>query len=186
MFAVLGRLGTFVDGPGPSWAHSSGLCWRSWAALGINVGSLGRSWGLCWRSWAVLGRNMSKNMSTLKMCLFLERERDLPPRGAVLGLPWNLCWRSWAAPGIYVGDLGAILGCSWAYVAGLGPVLGLMLAVLGPLLAVLGRLGPKSGQGPGGETIWQAIRAEKWPEKGNTRTRRLRTRLRRPRCKFFS
>ena len=94
MFAVVGRLGVLVGGPGPSWSHSLVLCWRSWVALGTYVGGLGRSWGLCWRSWAVLGRKMSKNMTTLKMCLFLERERDLPPRGAVLGLPWTLCWRS--------------------------------------------------------------------------------------------
>ena len=46
--------------------RSCGLCWRSWAALGANVGGLGlllgsmlavlgRSWGLCWRSWVALG-----------------------------------------------------------------------------------------------------------------------------------
>ena len=90
------------------------------------------------------------------MCLFLKRERDLPPRGAVLGLPWTLCWRSWAAPGTYAAGLGALLGLccrSWAalgpYVEGLGPL-------LGPLLAVLGCLGPKSGPGPSGKAIWQA------------------------------
>ena len=104
------------------------------------------------------------------MCLFLERERDLPPRGAVLGLPWTLCWRSWAAPGTYAAGLGVLLGLccrSWAalgpYVEGLGPL-------LGPLLAVLGCLGPKSGQGPGGEAIWQAIRAEKSPEQLHIRS----------------
>ena len=41
MFAVLGRLGAFVGGPGPSWARSSGLCWRSGVALGAYVGGLG-------------------------------------------------------------------------------------------------------------------------------------------------
>ena len=83
--------------------------------------------------------------------------------------------RSWASLGPSVGGLGRllgpmlpVLGRSWAYVAGLGPLLGLMLKVLepllGPLLAVLRCLGPKSGQGPGGEAIWPAIRAEKSPE----------------------
>ena len=44
MFAALGRLGAFVGGPGPSWAHSSVLCWRSWDALGTYVGGPGASW----------------------------------------------------------------------------------------------------------------------------------------------
>ena len=80
-------------------------------------------------------------MTTLKMCLFLERERDLRPGGrsgaalgayvvglgplldpmlAVLCRSWGLCWRSWAALGAYVGGLGpllepmlAVLGRSW-------------------------------------------------------------------------
>ena len=160
--------------PGALWAvlgRSWGLSWRSWAALGAAAGGpgsllgpilavLGRSWALCWRSWAALGAyagglgpKNAKNMATLKMCLFLERERDLWPRGqsgaalgsclgglgpllgpmlAVLGRSWGLssrswglCWRSWAALGIYVGGLG-------------------------PLLAVLGGLGPKSGPNPSG------------------------------------
>ena len=49
---------------------------------------LGRSYGLCWRSWAALGAYVgglgpknAKNMATMKMCLFLERERDLRPGG---------------------------------------------------------------------------------------------------------
>ena len=54
-----------------------------------------------------------------------------------------------------------VWGRSWAYVGGLGPL-------LGPCSAVLGRLGPKSGQGPGGEAIWLAIRAEKLPEQLHT------------------
>jgi len=76
-----------------------GLYWRSWAALGAAVcgpgpllepmlSVLGRSWGLCWRSWAALGAYVvglgpknAKNMATLKICLFLERERDLQPGG---------------------------------------------------------------------------------------------------------
>ena len=64
LWAVLGRLGAFVGGPGPSWVRSWVLCWRSWAALGVYVGGLGPHvgglgayvgglggcWGLCWRS----------------------------------------------------------------------------------------------------------------------------------------
>ena len=49
---------------------------------------LGRSWDLCVRSWAALGAYVgglgpknAKNMATMKMCLFLERERDLRPGG---------------------------------------------------------------------------------------------------------
>ena len=63
-------LGAYVGGLGPL----LGLCWLSW--------------GLCWRSWAALGTYVgglgpknAKNMPTLKMCLFLERERDLRPGG---------------------------------------------------------------------------------------------------------
>ena len=119
MLAVLGR----------SWA----LCWRSWAAL--ELGGLGPLLGLCWRSWAALGAYVGglgpkngKNMATLKMCLFLERERDLWPRG-----------QSWGALGPYVGGLGPVLGLCWrswaalgAYVGGLGPLLAPKLAVLEP------------------------------------------------------
>ena len=74
MLAVLGR----------SW----GLCWRSWAALGLPLAVLGRSWGRSLRSWAALGAYVgglepknAKNIATLKMCLFLERERHLRPWG---------------------------------------------------------------------------------------------------------
>ena len=41
LWAVLGRLGAFGGGPGPSWVRSSVLCWRSWAALGAYVRGLG-------------------------------------------------------------------------------------------------------------------------------------------------
>ena len=41
LWAVLGRLGAFVGGPGPSWVRSWVLCWRSCAALGVYVGGLG-------------------------------------------------------------------------------------------------------------------------------------------------
>ena len=34
LWAVLGRLGAFVGGPGASWVRSSVLCWRSWLLLG--------------------------------------------------------------------------------------------------------------------------------------------------------
>ena len=55
LWAVLGRLGAFVGGPGPSWVcswvlcwRSGGLCWRSWAALGTSVGGPGQSWFALW------------------------------------------------------------------------------------------------------------------------------------------
>ena len=54
------------------------------------------------------------------MCLFLERERDLWPRG-----------QSGAALGAYVRDLGPQVG-------DLGPLLGPMLAVLAALGASVG------------------------------------------------
>ena len=41
VWAVLGRLGAFMGGPGPSWVRSSVLCWRSRAALGAHVRGLG-------------------------------------------------------------------------------------------------------------------------------------------------
>ena len=76
LWVLLGRLGVFVGGPGPSWVRSWVLCWRSWVALaayvrllGPHVGSLGPllalmsavlaalgpSVGRPGRSWAVLG-----------------------------------------------------------------------------------------------------------------------------------
>ena len=63
MLAVLGRSWGYVGGLGRSW----GLSWRSWVALGGYVGGL--------------GPKNAKNIATLKMCLFLERERDLRPGG---------------------------------------------------------------------------------------------------------
>ena len=48
--------------------------------------------------------------------LMVDREVDVPV-WVVLGRSCGLCWRSWAALGAYVG--------------GLGPLLGPMLAVLG-------------------------------------------------------
>ena len=121
-------VGREVDGPlcavqGRSWA----LCWRSWAALGMYVCSLGpllgpmlavleRSWALCWRSWAGLG-----------------------PMLAVLGRSWGLCWRSWDGLGPYVGGLVALPG---PMLAVLGRSWGLSWRswlLLGPMLAVLGR-----------------------------------------------
>ena len=74
MLAILGPLGANVGGLGP--------------LLGLMLAVLGRSWGLCWRSWVALGAYMgglgpknAKNMATLKICLFPERERDLQPGG---------------------------------------------------------------------------------------------------------
>ena len=107
-------------------------------------------------------------MTTLKMCLFLERERDLRPRGwswvalgtsvGGLGCSWAPCWRSWVALGAYVRGPGPSWGLCWRFRAVLGPLFGAMLAVLGrswdlcwwswpllgPLLAVLGRFGPEN------------------------------------------
>ena len=95
MLAVLGRCWALMGGLEPllgplcpvlgcSWS----LCCRSWAALGPYVAGLGPLLGLCWRSWAALGAYVgglgpknAKNMATMKMCLFLERERDLRPGG---------------------------------------------------------------------------------------------------------
>ena len=54
LWAVLGRLGAFVGGHGPSWVGSSVLCWRSWDALGTYVGGPGASWA----------GKMLKNMTT--------------------------------------------------------------------------------------------------------------------------
>ena len=95
----LGPLGPYVAGLGPL----LGLCWRSWAALGAYVGG-------------IEPKNV-KNMATLKMCLVLERERDLSPRGqsgaalgsclGSLGPLLGSCWRSWAALGANLRDLGA-------------------------------------------------------------------------------
>ena len=144
----------------------TGLSGWSWAALGAYVGDLpvtlgplwtvlGRSHGLCWRSWAALGAYVggrgpknAKNMATMKMCLFLERERDLGPggrSGGALGAYvgdlkplLGLYWRSWAAlgaavcgPGPLLEPMLAVLGRSWAYVGDLRTLLGPMLAVWG-------------------------------------------------------
>ena len=120
-----------------------------------------------------LGPKNVKNMATLRMCLFLERERDLWPRGqsgaalgaclgglgpllepvlAVLGRSWVLCWRSWAALGAYVGGLGLLLGLcgrswclSWRSWAALGAYVGGLGPLLGCMLALLGGLGLLEG-----------------------------------------
>ena len=132
----------------------NGLEWigTDWNGMAWNGWGLGRSWGVCWRSWAVLGRKISKNMTNLKLSLFLEREeRDLRPWGAVLGRSWGLCGWSWPL----VGPMLAILGRSWG-------LCWRSWAVLGPLLAVLGRLVPKSGPNPSGK-------AENWAGAGPLR-----------------
>ena len=114
MLAILGPLGTYVGGLGP--------------LLGLMLAVLSRSWGLCWRSWVALGAYMgglgpenAKNMATLKMCLFPQRERDLRPGG-----------RSSVALG--------------ADVVGLGPLLGPMLAVLARSWGLCGRSGAEKCQ----------------------------------------
>ena len=50
-----------------------------------------------------LGPKTVKSIATLKMCLFLELERDLQPEG-----------RPGAALGAYVAGLGALLECMLA------------------------------------------------------------------------
>ena len=88
LLGVLGRLGSalgcYVGGLGP-------LLGSMLAVLGLMLAVLGCSGSLSWRSWrllgpplAVLGRLALKkvdDMTTLKMCLFLERECDLRPGG---------------------------------------------------------------------------------------------------------
>ena len=96
------------------------------------------------------------------------------PQWVVLGRSRGL-WvvlGSLASPGTSVGGLGqvfvpllAVLGAlgAFAYVGGLGPLLGLCgrsWPLLGPLFAVLGRLGPKSGPAPTGRRSWQGARHE--------------------------
>ena len=87
----LGVLGPMLAILSCSWASTGG----PGPLLGPLCVVLGRSWSLCWRSWAVPGlyaRDLgqllgtkrlqnAKNMATLKMCLFPERERDLRPQG---------------------------------------------------------------------------------------------------------
>ena len=86
LWAVLGRLGVFVGGSGPSWIRSWVLCWRSWAALEACVGGLGRSRGLCWRSCAALGAYVGGLGSLLG-----------PMLAIILGRSRDLCWRSLGA-----------------------------------------------------------------------------------------
>ena len=111
--AVLGRswglcgrswaaLGAYVGGLG----LLLGLCGPSGSLLGPILGILGRSWGLLGAYvggpgpllgllLAVLSRLGPKNVEEhdyFKTCLFLERERDLRPRRAVLGRSWTFCW----------------------------------------------------------------------------------------------
>ena len=161
-------------------ARSRGLCWRSWAALGASVPVPGPSWGLCWQSCAVLRRASElcwwswgalgacvgglglrnvRYMAKLKMCVFLKRERDLRPRGAVMGRSRDLCWRSWAALGAYVGGLGplsvpmwAVLGCSWGLSWRSGAAVGASVVSLGTLSGLSRRswsgIRPESGPNP--------------------------------------
>ena len=48
-------------------------------ALGVYVGGLGSLLGPLLAVLGRLGPKNAKNIATLKMCLFLERERDLRP-----------------------------------------------------------------------------------------------------------
>ena len=157
--AVLGALGVSTGVLGCTWAALGAyvgdlgpllvLCSRSWAALGAAVcgpgpllepmlAVLGSSWVLSWRSCAALGAYVgalgpknAKNMPTLKMCLFLERERDLQPGG-----------RSWAALGAYVGGLGSLLE----------PMLAVLFAILASVGS--GSAAVRRRDGPAGPEGW--------------------------------
>ena len=107
-WAVLGPLRALLGCSwalsGRSWLHLGGswglvgdhgallgFSWRSWAALGTYLGGLGPLLGpifaVCSRSWSLCGRSgakKSKDIATLKTCLFLERERDVR-----LGRSWG-------------------------------------------------------------------------------------------------
>ena len=100
---------SFVGGPG----RSRGLCWRSCATLEAYVGGLGPLLGPLWAmlgcSWGLRGRSWQLSGPLL----------------AFLCCSWGLCWRSCGALGAYVGGLGPLLG---------------------PMLAVLGRLEPKNAK----------------------------------------
>ena len=134
LWAVLGRLGAFVGGPRLSWVRSWVPCWRSWAALGVNVGrswaACWRSWGVCWRSWrilrpllAVLRRHALKKVEErdhLENLLISRVGARSAAWRAVLSRSWGLCWRSWGALGAYVGDLGPLLESKLAVWACLG------------------------------------------------------------------
>ena len=61
LWAILGRLGIFVDGPGLSWVCSWVLCWRSGAyvrGLGPQVGGLGPLLGPMLAVLAALGASV--------------------------------------------------------------------------------------------------------------------------------
>ena len=98
-------------------------------------------------------------MATLKTILLLKQEHDLRPSG----------W-SWAALGLSVGGLGALLGPMLPVLGRPQGLCARFCPFFGRLLAVLDRLGPTSGQGLGGEAIWQGIRAEKSPEQLHIRS----------------
>ena len=168
MLATLGRSWVSHGCPGPLLGklcailgRSWNLSWRSWAALGAYLcgdGPLlgptfadrGRSWSLCGRS----GAKTSKDIATLKTCLFLRQERDvrlggrswgalrayvdglgllLGPLLAVLGRSWGPCGQSGAAHGTYVGGLGSLLGPMWT---------------------VLKTISAKSSPNPNGKATW--------------------------------
>ena len=85
LLAVLGHLGSalgcYVGGLGP-------LLGSMLAVLGLMLAVLGRMLAVLAALEASVGgpetscaEKKSKNMTTLKMCLFLERERDLRPGG---------------------------------------------------------------------------------------------------------
>ena len=158
MFCLCIFSSTFsIDGRSRS---SRGLRWRSWAALGAYVGSLGPLLGPMLAVLGPLGTHVGGLGPLVGLML------------AVLGRSWVLCWRSWVALGAYVAEKceehgylenrlislagarsaasGSVLSRSWglcarswvalgAYAGGLGPYVDGLGPLLGPMLAVLGR-----------------------------------------------
>ena len=157
--AVLDRLGSalrcYVGGLGS-------LLGPMFAVLGFMLAVLGRCWGRCWRSWRLLGLLLAV-LSRLGLKKVEEHdylENVLISRAgarsaawwAVLSRSWGLCWRSWAALGAYVGGLGPLLGPMLAVLGRSWSLCWRSWGVLGPKWSVLGRSG-RSREG---------IRAEKW------------------------
>ena len=105
----------------------------------------GRSRGLCGRS----GAEKREEHGYLENVFISRAGARSASSGAILGRSWGLCWRSWAALGAYVGGLGpllgpilAVLGRSWALCWRSWAALGAYLRDLG---ASVGGLGPLLG-----------------------------------------
>ena len=134
LWAVLGRLGAFVGGPGRLGSafgcYVGGLgplLGSVLAVLGLMLAVLGRPGSVCWRSWRLLGPLLAvlSRLALLKVEVHDHLENVLISRAgvrsaawrAVLSRSWGLCWRSWGALGAYVGDLGPLLESMLAVLA---------------------------------------------------------------------